>query len=117
MRSIQAATRALDGVGAGLAEGLAAGHVGVDHARRQAAKRTRDTLAPPARCAGPGQRHRRQHAVRAAGQRASMRRLGGIGRLAQDAPAQRHGGVGAQDRRGRQAAPPAGARAAAAWRA
>ena len=97
--------RALDGIGAGLAEGLAAGDVGRDRAPRHGAKRTCDTCsaarvrrpsctatAVSTRCVRPDSAP--QHGGG----------LGRVGRLAQDAPAQRHRGVGAQHRRRRQAA-------------
>ncbi len=97
---------ALHRIGAGLAEGFAAGHVALDAELGQLGHaNARDAHFDEGPAPGT-HRHRGQHAVRAARQQPQRgRRFLGVARLAQDAPAGSHRGVGAQDR-GRRQPPP-----------
>ncbi len=94
---------ALDGVGAGLAHGLAAVDVATDLRGRERVEHHaggRQGL-PAARALA--HRHGREHPVRTPRQVGQHPpRIGRVGWLAQDAAAQRDGGVGAQHGRGRQ---------------
>ena len=88
MCSIHAAAPALDRIGAGLAERLAAGDVARDRAPASASRSARvETLsASRSRAVRAATATAVMHAVRAAGQRAQhARRIGGVGRLAEDA--------------------------------